>query len=114
MDLELIEPRHEWLHTHTFEYHKEIYQWDLLNFVRHKKNRLRQSVVEPLELELMTLLENLEYSFLVERSKLPQIIALNLSIKQEERLIALLKRHKGGYCLEDCLYHGNQSYILYL
>ena len=49
---------------------------------------------EPPELELKTLPEHLEYGFLVEGSKLPVIIALNLSTEQKENLLVLLKRHK--------------------
>jgi len=47
-------------------------------------------------LELTVLPEHLEYTFLAEVSKLPVIIASNLSTSQKDRLVNILKKHKSA------------------
>ena len=49
-----------------------------------KAIRLKDSIKEPPELELKQLPNYLEYAFLVENSKLPVIIASDLSKEQKE------------------------------
>jgi len=61
-----------------------------------KEGRLKPSIEEPPELELKTLLDHLEYVFLDEDSKLPVIIAANLSPEQKGKLVSMLKRHKSA------------------
>ena len=56
--------------------------------------RLKPSIEEPPDLELKTLPEQLEYAFLEEGSKLPVIIASNLSQEKKSKLLEVLKRHK--------------------
>jgi len=63
---------------------------------RLKESRLRPPIEEPPELELKTLLEHLEYAFLAKNSKLPMIIASNLSTDQKEKLVSMLKKHKSA------------------
>ena len=64
-------------------------QFNLGNFGRQKS-----SIEEPLELELKPLPEHLEYAFLEEGSKLPVIVASDLTVEQNERLLSVLKEHK--------------------
>ena len=59
-----------------------------------KAIRLKDSIEEPPELELKQLPNYLEYAFLAENSKLPVIIASDLSKEQKEQLILVLKAHK--------------------
>ncbi|XP_039134224.1 uncharacterized protein LOC120271614 [Dioscorea cayenensis subsp. rotundata] len=61
---------------------------------RLKESRLRPSVDEPPTLELKTLPAHLEYAFLMEESKLPVIIASNLSVEQKDKLVSMLQKHK--------------------
>jgi len=61
-----------------------------------KDGRLKPSIEEPPELELKTLPEHLEYAFLAEDSKLPVIIAANLSPEEKGKLVSMLKRHKSA------------------
>ncbi|WP_375646833.1 hypothetical protein, partial [Bartonella sp. TT29SHDZB] len=61
-----------------------------------KEGRLKPSIEEPPELELKTLPNHLEYTFLAEDSKLPVIIAANLSQEQKEKLVSMLKRYKSA------------------
>lgn len=56
--------------------------------------RLNSSLEEPPELELKPSPEHLQYAFLEEGFKLPVIIVSNLSVKQKERLLNVLRRHK--------------------
>ena len=68
---------------HGFE---ELYQ--------DKGARLKNSIEEPPVLELKQLPCYLEYAFLAEDSKLPVIIASDLSPKQKEQLLMVLRAHK--------------------
>lgn len=61
-----------------------------------KESRLQPSIDEPPELELKTLLTHLEYAFLMDESKLPMIVASNLSTNQKDKLVNMLKRHKSA------------------
>lgn len=53
--------------------------WEFEEFDPENYGRLKSSIEERVELELKPLLEHLEYAFLAEGSKLPVIIALNLT-----------------------------------
>ncbi|XP_071700115.1 uncharacterized protein [Rutidosis leptorrhynchoides] len=56
--------------------------------------RSKTLIEEPPELELKPLPEHLEYTFLQEESKLPVIIAADLSVSQKSKLVFVLKAHK--------------------
>ena len=56
--------------------------------------RQKSSIEEPPELELKPLPEHLEYAFLEKGSKLPVIIASDLTAEQKERLLSVLGKHK--------------------
>src|SRR5262249_34378312 len=67
------------------------------NFEKIEDSVLRiskPSIEEPPELELKQLPANLEYAFLEKGSKLPVIIASDLSKEQREKLLVVLRRHK--------------------
>ena len=59
-----------------------------------KEIRLKSSIEEPPKLELKQLPNYLDYAFLAKNSKLPVIIASDLSKEQKEQLILVLKAHK--------------------
>lgn len=59
-----------------------------------KFGRLKSSIEEPPELELKPLPEHLEYAFLAEGSKLPIIIASDLTPKQKSDLLSVLNKYK--------------------
>jgi len=64
---------------------------------QHEKLRnenLKSSIEEAPELELKELPEHLEYAFLGEGTKLPVIIATNLTAGQKQELVNVLKKHK--------------------
>ena len=50
----------------------------------------------PPSLELKTLSKHLKYAYLGEQETLPVIVASNLTNRQEEDLLATLKRHREG------------------
>src|SRR5262249_28757929 len=54
----------------------------------------KPSIEEPPVLELKQLPEYLEYAFLEENSKLPVIIASELSSEDKQQLLKVLKAHK--------------------
>ncbi|PWA99517.1 hypothetical protein CTI12_AA005950 [Artemisia annua] len=56
--------------------------------------KLKPSIEDPPALELKDLPSHLEYAFLAEDSKLPVIIAKDLSAIEKEKLLAVLKEHK--------------------
>ncbi|GKA36980.1 hypothetical protein Tco_0723545 [Tanacetum coccineum] len=60
------------------------------------ENRLKPSSVEPLELELKELPEHLEYAFLQENNQLPVVISSALSTDEKNRLLEVLRNHKGA------------------
>ncbi|GJU52059.1 hypothetical protein Tco_1221614 [Tanacetum coccineum] len=78
------------------------------------KNRLKPSSVEPPELELKELPEHLEYAFLQENNQLLVVISLALSTDEKNRLLEVLRNHKGaiawsiagikGFDLSFCTY----------
>lgn len=57
---------------------------------------MKTIIEEPPELELKKLPDHLEYAFLAENSKLPGIISSRLSCEQKNRLVEVLKQHKGA------------------
>ena len=59
-----------------------------------KEDILKPSIEDPSDLELKEVLQHLEYTFLGKDSKLPVIIASNLSKMQKEKLLNVLKKHK--------------------
>nr|GEX54287.1 reverse transcriptase domain-containing protein [Tanacetum cinerariifolium] len=60
--------------------------------------KIKTSVEEPpTDLELKSLLDNLEYVFLEEPSFLPVIISSQLSKEKENKLISVLKKHKRAF-----------------
>ncbi|GKB74993.1 DNA-directed DNA polymerase, partial [Tanacetum coccineum] len=59
-------------------------------------NRLKPSSVEPPDLELKELPEHLEYAFLQENSQLPVVISSALSTDEKNRLLEVLRNHKGA------------------
>ena len=56
--------------------------------------KLKPSIEDPPALELKDLPSHLEYAFLAEDSKLPVIIAKDLSPMEKEKLLGVLKEHK--------------------
>ena len=56
--------------------------------------KLKPSIEEPPTLELKDLPAHLEYAFLKGESKLPVIIASNLTGSEKEKLLKVLKAHK--------------------
>ncbi|GJZ18353.1 reverse transcriptase domain-containing protein [Tanacetum coccineum] len=56
--------------------------------------KLKPSIEDPPTLELKDLPSHLEYAFLAEYSKLPVIIAKDLSSNKKEKLLVVLKEHK--------------------
>ena len=60
------------------------------------KPQVKPSVEEPPKLELKPLPSTLQYVFLEEESKLPVIISVDLDDEQKEKLLKVLRRHKGA------------------
>ncbi|GKA76943.1 DNA-directed DNA polymerase [Tanacetum coccineum] len=60
------------------------------------ENRLKQSSFEPPKLELKELPEHLEYAFLQENNQLPVVISSALSTVKKDRLLEVLRNHKGA------------------
>ena len=65
--------------------------------------RMLPSIMQPPELKLKPLPSHLKYAFLVDKQKLPVIIAENLQPDQEDKLLAVLRDHKQaiGWTLAD-------------
>lgn len=61
---------------------------------RSKGGDLKLSIDEPLELELKRLPKHLEYTFLVDNSKLLVIIVADLEIEQKYKQLQVLREHK--------------------
>src|SRR5262249_25939327 len=61
---------------------------------KENEARLKDSIEEPPILELKQLPSYLEYAFLAEDSKLPVIIASDLSPEQKKQLLTVLRAHK--------------------
>jgi len=61
------------------------------------------SIVQPPNLELKPLPENLKYAYLEDDDKLPVIVSTSLDADQEEKLLQVLRRHKKaiGWTLAD-------------
>ena len=55
--------------------------------------RLASSIIEPPTLGLKPLPENLKYAFLAANEKLPVIIAKDLQLEQEEKLLNILRQN---------------------
>ncbi|GJW67298.1 putative nucleotidyltransferase, ribonuclease H [Tanacetum coccineum] len=60
------------------------------------RNRLKPSSIEPPELELKELPERLEYAFLQENNQLLVVISSALSTDEKNRLLEVLRNHKGA------------------
>ncbi|GKB32968.1 DNA-directed DNA polymerase, partial [Tanacetum coccineum] len=58
--------------------------------------QLKLSSVEPLELKLKALPKHLEYAFLQENNKLLVVISLALSTNEKNKLLKVLRNHKGA------------------
>ncbi|XP_061993424.1 uncharacterized protein LOC133711297 [Rosa rugosa] len=58
--------------------------------------KLAPSVIQAPKLELKPLPEHLKYAFLGENETLPVIIAANLSMNEEEKLVRVLREHKSA------------------
>ena len=56
--------------------------------------KLIPSIIQPPDLELKSLPENLKYAFLEENKKLPVIIFSSLSKEEEAKLVKVLKENK--------------------
>lgn len=67
------------------------------------KNEEEATVPEPPKKELKPLPDNLKYKFLGPADTLPVIIASDLHVAQEERLLDVLRKHKEaiGWTIED-------------
>ncbi|GJT53765.1 reverse transcriptase domain-containing protein [Tanacetum coccineum] len=63
--------------------------------------KIKTSLEEPpMDLELKSLPDNLEYVFLEEPSFLPVIISSQLSKEKKDKLVSVLKKIQGSFCLK--------------
>ncbi|GKD00695.1 hypothetical protein Tco_1170969 [Tanacetum coccineum] len=60
------------------------------------ENRLKPTSIEPPKLELKELPKHLEYAFLQENKHLPVVIASALSATEKNKLLKVLRNHKGA------------------
>ncbi|KAD3066715.1 hypothetical protein E3N88_34595 [Mikania micrantha] len=99
-DPEIVEDREVGMSVHSSEQHPDILideipiSQDVCEVLDRAEPADKLSVEAPPSLELKELPSHLEYAFLDEDSRLPVIIAVELTEEEKKRLIEVLKAHK--------------------